>query len=295
MDLSFLARTAPRAIAQYQLGRMQGEDERKAEERQRALDAFAQYARRRQLEQADTQMQLQDAQRQATLEQNAAIQKMLEQGRNARNDETNQRFRDIAGDNAQLRRDLQTQGEAFGGRLDSLRTALMQAQINSLNARANQQGQQHVPASAMAYIRERESGLQQIERARQAVQAHPQAFGMKNFLPGQMGRNLVNERIDPEGIAARSAVGLMGGQQLHNLGGSNLTAAERQLYEPGIPSLTNDSKTILEKLNQLEAQYRNDILNAKTQYGMDDESQAAGDVTGEMSDWLRKHRGTKKP
>ena len=89
-------------------------------------------------------------------------------------------------------------------------------------------------------------GLQGIERAIGLVESNPDAFGLKNLL----GPTIV-DRMDPEGIQARTAVENIVSTIRHALYGAALTRPEIQRALTNLPDVRNDPKGAVTRLREL--------------------------------------------
>lgn len=89
-------------------------------------------------------------------------------------------------------------------------------------------------------------GLDGIERAIGLVNDNPKAFGLKNIL----GPTIV-DRLDPEGIQARTAVENIVSAIRHSLYGAALTRPEIQRALTNLPDVKNDPEGAIVRLREL--------------------------------------------
>jgi hypothetical protein len=100
-----------------------------------------------------------------------------------------------------------------------------------------------VPANQLSSQAENFNAINQIDKAIQAVDNNPNAFGTKNYLPGA-----VTQRLDPKGVDARARVAEIGAVKLHDLSGATVNASEAPRFQPFLPSATDDPQKIKENL-----------------------------------------------
>ena len=93
--------------------------------------------------------------------------------------------------------------------------------------------------------------LAYIDKAIAAVKAYPQAFGLTRGLP--FVGDMVDQRVDPKGIEARSLVANIGSLQIHDRTGAAMTAKEEPRLKPFVPGVNDTQEKILTNLEQLKA------------------------------------------
>jgi hypothetical protein len=86
-----------------------------------------------------------------------------------------------------------------------------------------------------------------VKHAYDEVTAYPSAVGWQNYMDFM---DRVN-RMDPEGVAARAAVGDVGSQLTHERYGAAVTGTEFQRASQFIPKNTDNHTTILDKLRNI--------------------------------------------
>ena len=112
----------------------------------------------------------------------------------------------------------------------------------------------YIPSGGQkAIIGDRES-LNRIKNAIKEVTANPSAFGLKNYA----GNYAVN-KAQPGGTTARAAVTAVSGIAFHDLAGAAQPAQEIERLKPHIPSVTDDQKSILAKLERLKAEIQSNL------------------------------------
>lgn len=97
-----------------------------------------------------------------------------------------------------------------------------------------------------------------IDRAMDAVSAHPTAFGGKRALgdvvPLMGGvSDYINQRADPEGVDARALVANISSLQIKDRSGAAVTVSEFPRLAPFVPRVGDTPETIRKKLVQLKA------------------------------------------
>jgi hypothetical protein len=122
-----------------------------------------------------------------------------------------------------------------------------------------------VPAAVGKGVVENRSTLSRIDRALQAVDSNPDAFGPANWLGGDM----VRQYTDPEGVPARAIVANIGSQVIHDRSGAAVTVSEFPRLQPFIPTATDSPQTVKRKLAALKAEIES-ILEETTAYYSED-------------------------
>ena len=103
-----------------------------------------------------------------------------------------------------------------------------------------------VPVHAQKAITGAASTLGQLDKAIAELEANPNAVGLKGYTP-----DMVLNRSDPEGTAARAALADIGSLKLHERSGAAVTASETPRLKPFIPAITDDYNTALTKLKRM--------------------------------------------
>jgi hypothetical protein len=110
-----------------------------------------------------------------------------------------------------------------------------------------------IPANINTAISTNDMSIKRIQEALDLIKKNPDAIGLKNLLPGQ-----ALDRMDPKGVAARSAIGDIGSLVIHDRSGAAVSASEMQRlnFIPTPTDRADNAKTKLEamlkyaKLNQ---------------------------------------------
>jgi hypothetical protein len=110
-----------------------------------------------------------------------------------------------------------------------------------------------IPANINTAISTNDMSIKRIQEALDLIKQYPDAVGLKNLLPGQ-----ALDRMDPKGVAARSAVSDIGSLVIHDRSGSAVSVGEMQRlgFIPTPTDRADNAKTKLEamlkwaKLNQ---------------------------------------------
>lgn len=104
-------------------------------------------------------------------------------------------------------------------------------------------------AQAKAWI-ENETALGKIDRAREILGQSKGSFGLKNYAP-----DLLTQRMDPKGVAARAAISDIGSLKIHDRSGAAVSASEDKRLKPFVPLSTDSPDTIAKKLDNFVAEY----------------------------------------
>jgi len=110
-----------------------------------------------------------------------------------------------------------------------------------------------IPAHINTAISTNDMSIKRIQEALDLIKKNPDAIGLKNLLPGQ-----ALDRMDPKGVAARSAISDIGSLVIHDRSGSAVSVGEMQRlgFIPTPTDRADNAKTKLEsmlkwaKLNQ---------------------------------------------
>jgi hypothetical protein len=137
-------------------------------------------------------------------------------------------------------------------------------------------------------IGDKDGALQQIQEMKKLVQANPNATGyiVGKFAKGQeAAQKFANEFIssNPEAIKTRAAIAKLRGTTMHDLAGTAQTLQEQRNLAPFLPDATDNAKTILAKLEQLEKELlreKQTLVNTGYELGFDyDNTQPAQQTT----------------
>lgn len=108
-----------------------------------------------------------------------------------------------------------------------------------------------LPATMSKSLMENNAALLKIDSALAAIEAYPDALGVKNYLG-----DTVRQRSDPNGIKARALVADIGSLKVHDRSGAAVTASETPRLKPFIPSATDDAATVKQKLELFQKEYQ---------------------------------------
>lgn len=106
-------------------------------------------------------------------------------------------------------------------------------------------------------VKDRNDAIQQIKDLRTAIKANPNSLGLivgSLAKGGTVAQKFANEQLskNPESIKTRAAVAKLRGTTMHDLLGSAQTLTEQKNLIPFLPDATDNAKTALAKLDQLE-------------------------------------------
>lgn len=121
-----------------------------------------------------------------------------------------------------------------------------------------------VPNTVQKQYVENNATIRGIDEAMGAVDAYPAAFGPKNIFGDD-----IMQRMDPEGIDARSAIANIGGAVIHDRAGASQTVGEIKRLKPYIPNPTDDPKTVKKKLAGLKRQIEHAQVSFEDFYNED--------------------------
>ena len=112
-----------------------------------------------------------------------------------------------------------------------------------------------LPSAQSKAWTENNKAIKFIDYAVGAVDAYPNAFGMKNVLG-----SAITSRTDPKGVDARALVGNIGSLKVHDRSGAAVTAAETPRLMPFIPNVNgpipDDAATVRKKLKLFQREYQ---------------------------------------
>jgi hypothetical protein len=139
-----------------------------------------------------------------------------------------------------------------------------------------------------------QSALNQIDDAIAAVQANPDAFGLKNF-----AGDTIMQRVDEKGVGPRAKVADIGSLKIHDRTGAAMSAAESVRLKPFIPSATDTAETAVKKLQGLKQAYEENNVGMEQYYNEDlgfkpittikTKKVEASGVPADIADILKKH------
>lgn len=106
-------------------------------------------------------------------------------------------------------------------------------------------------ASIMKALANNQQQLAVIDDALKELDAYPNATGLKRGLPF-IGDKL-DQRVDPQGVAARASIANIGSLQIHDRTGAAMTAREEPRLAPFVPNVGDTPEAIRTKLKKLKA------------------------------------------
>jgi cell division protein FtsL len=111
------------------------------------------------------------------------------------------------------------------------------------------EGKSMSPALGKSYV-ENNTAISQIDAAINALSMNKNAVGVKGYMP-----DAVLQRVDKEGVNARSRIADIGSLRIHDRSGAAVTLTELERLKPFIPSVTDDAATAETKLKNLREAY----------------------------------------
>lgn len=128
----------------------------------------------------------------------------------------------------------------------------MQPQFTGLEKPSEVKNLKPFPVAQASAVSGNATSIAKIDKAIAEVSAAPdESFGLRNY-----AGNVVRQRTDPVGNKARSAVAAVGSQKFHDLSGAAVPAAEASRLTPYIPQTTDTKENILQKLQNMKAEYQ---------------------------------------
>lgn len=126
-----------------------------------------------------------------------------------------------------------------------------------------------LPAGAAGKLLENQTNLRRAERALTLVQGQnvgdasgdTASTGWKGYLG-----DAALQRLDPQGVDARAAIGDLGSLVIHDRSGAAVTAAEFPRLRPFIPQVTDDQATVQKKLKRFVEVYREIVDDTRNFY-----------------------------
>ena len=117
-----------------------------------------------------------------------------------------------------------------------------------------------VPATINTAMTQNQAVLNKLDRVDQLLAANPNATGiLKGITP-----NVILNRTDKEGTAARAALAELAATKVHDLSGAAVSVSEFGRLKPFLPQPTDDAETIKTKLAGMRAEIQ-DIMGATNQ------------------------------
>lgn len=141
-----------------------------------------------------------------------------------------------------------------------------------------------LPPAIGSKFMENSQNLRMAENALVSIGQHPDATGVKGYLP-----DAILQRTDPAGVDARAAIANLGSMVIHDRSGAAVTAAEFPRLRPFIPSATDSPDVAKKKLAQFVTEYKNinqemTDFYRESGYGIPENwHQAGGSVSGPAS------------
>lgn len=106
-----------------------------------------------------------------------------------------------------------------------------------------------IPPTGFKAIQDNRNALGKIDKALRAIEANPNATGLKAFAP-----EFALQRADPAGVPARAAIADIGSLVINQRSGAAVSAAEFPRLAPFIPSARDDAATVKAKLSNMRAE-----------------------------------------
>jgi len=117
-----------------------------------------------------------------------------------------------------------------------------------------------VPATINTAMTQNQAVLNKLDRVDELLAANPNATGiLKGITP-----NVILNRTDKEGTAARAALAELAATKVHDLSGAAVSVSEFGRLKPFLPQPTDDAETIKTKLSGMRAEIQ-DIMSATNQ------------------------------
>lgn len=107
----------------------------------------------------------------------------------------------------------------------------------------------NLTAAQQKAVDDSDSLLGHIDNALEMVKTNPGAIGFKTVIP-----DMALSKIDPEGVAARAAVGGLSAERVHQLSGAAVSPAEFARLRPYLPASGDTADAVEKKLTNLRAE-----------------------------------------
>lgn len=147
-----------------------------------------------------------------------------------------------------------TPGQAQANLLAEQRIAQGDRRLDIAESKATKGPElKQVPTHAQEAILGAATSTKKIDDAIAALEAMPEAVGLKGYLP-----NVALNRAYPEGTAARAALADVGSLLIHDRSGAAVTVSETPRLLPFVPQITDDKSTALAKLKRLKQIQQNE-------------------------------------
>ena len=121
-----------------------------------------------------------------------------------------------------------------------------------------------IPPTAVTGIQGNIEAMRKVNEALMELSKNTDAVGLKAYTP-----DVVLQRTDPNGIAARRAIGEIGATKIHDLSGAAVSASESPRFQPFVPKASDSPRAILEKLKGFKAELRAQLDEQNNFYGPD--------------------------
>lgn len=126
-----------------------------------------------------------------------------------------------------------------------------------------------IPQTVTKGVQENLNALKQLDRAEEELKKTPDSVGG----PGSVlaanlpGAGLVQSRMDPEGNKLRALIADIGSMKIHERSGAAVTASEFPRLKPFVPTISDDAKTVRDKLANFRAVYEDIMRDTLSYYG----------------------------
>ena len=118
-----------------------------------------------------------------------------------------------------------------------------------------------IPPAHRAAYNDNQSFIDNIDKAIKEATDHPDAFGLMNLLPEK-----ATQYIDEKGVGSRALIANLGAIKRHDMSGAAITNAEQPYLAPFIPSTSDRSPAIIEKLNKMKNVINSEQSNIVNMY-----------------------------
>jgi hypothetical protein len=109
-----------------------------------------------------------------------------------------------------------------------------------------------IPSAALAGIQANRRTMEKIDAAIAALKT-PEGKKSVGYLYGFS--DAANQRLDPKGVGVRAKIADIGSAKLHDRSGASVTITEAPRLQPFIPSVADRDDALLNKLENLRAEY----------------------------------------
>lgn len=143
------------------------------------------------------------------------------------------------------------------------------AQVGRLTEAKRKADEKAIPQTVTKGVQENLNSLKQLDRAEEELKKVPDSVGgVGSVIAANVpGAGLIQSRMDPEGVKLRAIIADIGSLKIHERSGAAVTASEFPRLKPFIPQISDDAKTVRQKLASFRAVYEDTMRDTLEYYG----------------------------